>query len=184
MDPYSLLLAAVGLSMDACAVSIANGMTVHGLRIRHALGHSLCFGFFQAVMPVCGWLAGVRFSRLIAGVDHWIAFALLAGIGAKMIVEAVKQNDTAPRRDAVSLPQLLLLSISTSIDALAVGLGFAFLKVDILTAALVIGLVTFALSFLAAMSGKKLSNRTGEGMEIFGGAILMIVGAKILLTHV
>ncbi len=185
MDLVAVLLIAVGLSMDAFAVAIGRGAVLpRGGRARGALAMALAFGIFQALMPVAGWLLGSAFAGLIGGIDHWIAFLLLAGIGGRMIYEAVtgREDDDRP---ALSVRVLLLLAVATSIDALAVGLGLRLADpaTPILLAALLIGAVTFGLSLAGGLAGSRLGERFGRSMEAVGGVVLIGIGLRILVTH-
>lgn len=183
MDIATILLIAFGLAMDAFAVSISSGITVKNLKINHALRIAAFFGMFQAVMPVVGWLAGLTLAGVISGVDHWIAFGLLCFIGFKMIYEATQLEPNTRHSDPLSIHVLLLLSIATSIDALAVGLSFAFLGIAIATPIIIIGAVTFSLSFIGASAGNKLGHLFENKIEIVGGLILIGIGLKILIEH-
>jgi putative Mn2+ efflux pump MntP len=175
-----LLLIAVGLSMDAFAVSICKGLSLKKLEPHHAALVGLYFGGFQFLMPVIGWALGYRFEHVIESVDHWIAFGLLSIIGISMIREA-KQADEL--NDDLSFKTMLLLAVATSIDALAVGVTFAFLKVRILPAAGLIGITTFALSVLGVYIGHFFGLKYKAKAEIAGGVILILIGLKILLEH-
>src|SRR4030043_1501185 len=177
MDTLSLLLIAFGLAMDAFAVSISNGITLKHQRTTHALRIGIFFGSFQALMPLIGWSAGLTLRDLISGVDHWIAFGLLSLIGCKMIYESTKIRDDKEIR-SLNVFVLLLLSIATSIDALAVGLSFAFLKIAIVTPIIIIGVVTFVLSFFGVLVGNRLGHFFEKKMEMLGGLILIGIGAK------
>ena len=181
MHLSELLLIAVGLSMDAFAVSVCKGLSVRRLSVRHALLAGLYFGGFQFLMPVLGWLLGYRFEALIASVDHWIAFVLLGLIGANMIRESF--SDAEKLDDDFGVPTMLLLAIATSIDALAVGVTFAFLAVRILPAAGLIGVTTFGLSALGIAIGHAFGTRCKAGAERLGGIILILMGLEILLEH-
>ena len=183
MDPLTLLLIALGLSMDAFAVSISNGITIQRQRANHALKIGIFFGSFQALMPLIGWSAGLSFRELISGVDHWIAFGLLSFIGCKMIYESRKMGGQGKETKPLSFPTLLLLSVATSIDALAVGISFALLDISIVTPILVIGAVTFVLSFFGVMTGSKIGHFFEKKIEILGGLILIGIGIKILIEH-
>ena len=183
MDLTAILLIALGLAMDAFAVSVTNGITIKHQRIQNALKIGLFFGAFQALMPSIGWLAGLSLREWIGGVDHWIAFGLLTLIGGKMIYESVKTGSEEKASDPLGLFVLFMLSIATSIDALAVGLSFALLKISIVTPILVIGLVTFALSFLGVFIGNKVGHFFENKIEILGGLILIGIGVKILIGH-
>ncbi len=183
MDTLTLLLIAFGLSMDAFAVSISNGMTIRQQRTNHAIRIGLFFGFFQALMPLLGWSAGLSLRDLISGVDHWIAFGLLSLIGCKMIYESMKMDGQKKEVPTLSLPMLLMLSIATSIDALAVGISFALLNISIVTPIIVIGTVTFILSFLGVLIGNKAGHFFERNIEVIGGLILIGIGIKILIEH-
>jgi len=175
-----LLLIAVGLSMDAFAVSICKGLSLKKLRARDALLVGLYFGGFQFLMPVIGWALGYRFEHVIESVDHWIAFGLLTVIGVSMIREARQAEEF---NDDLSFRTMLLLAIATSIDALAVGVTFAFLQVRILPAAGLIGVTTFLLSALGVYIGHLFGLKYKAKAEIAGGVILIFIGVKILLEH-
>ena len=181
MDFAELLLIAVGLSMDAFAVSVCKGLSVKKLEPRHALLVGLYFGGFQALMPVLGWLLGYRFETLITGVDHWIAFVLLELIGGNMIRESFSEEEEL--NDDFGFKTMLLLAVATSIDALAVGITFAFLSVKILPAAGTIGITTFLLSAVGITIGRAFGARWKSRAELAGGVILILIGLKILLEH-
>ena len=176
-----LFLIAVGLSMDAFAVSVCKGLSVKELRPRHVLLVGLYFGGFQFLMPVIGWLLGVRFETLITSVDHWVAFGLLALIGGNMIKESFSEDEEL--NDDFGVKTMLMLAVATSIDALAVGITFAFLSVRILPAAGLIGVTTFLLSGLGIWIGRVFGARYKAGAERIGGVILILIGLKILLEH-
>ena len=175
-----LLLIAVGLSMDAFAVSICKGLSLKKLGARHAALVGFYFGCFQALMPLIGWLLGYRFEHIIEGVDHWIAFALLTIIGLSMIREANKAEEL---NDDLGFKTMVLLAVATSIDALAVGVTFAFLQVRILPAASLIGVTTFLISAVGVYIGHVFGLRYRAKAEIAGGVILIGIGLKILLEH-
>jgi len=183
MDMITIIFVALGLAMDAFAVSITSGVTIRHLRINHALRISLCFGSFQAAMPVIGWLAGLSLRDFISGIDHWIAFGLLSFIGLKMIYEAIKMEKGERGIDPLNPSVLFMLSIATSIDALAVGVSFAFLKISIATPIVVIGIVTFLLSFLGIFIGNRIGHFFEKKIEILGGLLLIGIGTKILVEH-
>ncbi|MBS3920919.1 MAG: manganese efflux pump [Deltaproteobacteria bacterium] len=183
MDTLTLLLIAFGLSMDAFAVSVSNGMTIKHQRANHAFRIGIFFGSFQALMPLIGWSAGLNLRDLISGVDHWIAFGLLSLIGCKMIYESTKMGGKRKETFPLSLWMLLMLSIATSIDALAVGISFALLNISIITPILVIGTVTFILSFLGVLIGNKAGHFFEKKIEVLGGLILIGIGVKILIEH-
>lgn len=183
MDLLSLIFTGIGLAMDASAVSIVKGMSLPNEKIKnYALKLGLAFGIFQGLMPLIGYLAGSTFSGYIQSVDHWVAFILLALIGLNMIKESREEKENEEVSD-LSLKVILLLAIATSIDALAVGVSFAFLKVNIVLACSIIAIVTFILSFICVMVGKRLGSLFQKYAEIFGGIILMMIGAKILIEH-
>lgn len=181
-----LFLIGVGLSMDAFAVSVCRGLAMNRVNKKQAVVIGLYFGGFQALMPVIGWVLGIRFQKYIVSVDHWIAFVLLAFLGGKMIFEAVREQEEEEVGEK-DLPldhkELLMLAIATSIDALAVGITFAFLDTPILTAAAVIGCTTFALSIAGVAAGNFFGTRYKKKAEIAGGVILILIGLKILLEH-
>lgn len=183
MSIITIILIGVGLAMDCFAVSIANGFAMTSLKIKNAMRIAFYFGLFQAVMPVLGWLAGTAFKQLISGVDHWIAFGLLFAIGIKMIIEALRLEKTERHAESLNTYTLLMLSIATSIDALAVGISLSFLQVSIIMPALLIGIVTFLLSLSGVVAGKKFGHLLESKIEIGGGLILMGIGIKILYTH-
>lgn len=187
MDALTISFIAVGLAMDAFAVSVASGMIIRQVQMRHALKFGLFFGVFQFMMPVIGWLLGSYFATYIAAVDHWVAFGLLAVIGGRMIWEAVTGGEeTDPdcnEEKLLSLSNMTILAVATSIDALAVGISFAVVGVHIWSASLVIGAVAFLLSAAGIFLGKRLGCLFGRRVEIFGGALLIGIGLKILLEH-
>jgi len=180
----TLIGVAVGLAMDAFAVSIGAGLTLKTVDARQTLRLAWHFGLFQALMPIIGWLAGLSVERWIAPVDHWIAFGLLAVIGGKMIHEALKDDDEETRRgDPTKGWSLVLLSVATSIDALAVGLSLALLDVSIWWPAVVIGLVAGAFTTVGMQLGKRFGALLGRRMESVGGIVLIAIGVKILVEH-
>jgi len=183
MDIFTIILIAFGLSMDALAVSVTSGITIKRLKVNNALRIALFFGGFQAFMPIIGWLAGLSLLDFISGVDHWVAFGLLAFIGCKMIYESVKMKSGREESNPLSLYVLLVLSVATSIDALAVGLSFAFLQISIATPVIVIGTVTFLLSLLGVFAGNRFGHFFENKIEIVGGFILIGIGIKILMEH-
>ena len=184
MDFLTLIGIAVGLSMDALAVSVANGFMIKQLRIRHAFRIAFFFGLFQALMPLIGWAAGITFSQYIKTFDHWIAFGLLILVGGRMIWESISSSkkDEAVK-NCLHFPTLLMLSIATSIDALAVGVSFAFLDITIWLPILVIGLITFVICFIGVNIGSKLGPVFGNKLGIIGGIVLIGIGMKILIEH-
>lgn len=184
MGLVELFLIAVSLSMDAFAVALCKGLSMKRLHIRSAVIIALFFGGFQAAMPLAGWLLGKQFARYITTVDHWIAFGLLALIGGKMIHEALMPEECpAGSGEVIRVRELVMLSVATSIDALAVGITFAFLQVRILPAVLFIGIITFGLSFAGVCAGHRFGSRIRQKAELGGGIILIGIGLKILLEH-
>lgn len=182
MRQYELLMIAVSLSMDAFAVSVCKGLAVGRPRLSHCVTCGCWFGGFQALMPLAGWLLGVRFQGMIATVDHWIAFFLLGLIGFNMARESRAGGAVETSRSFA--PQAMLpLAVATSVDALAVGITFAFLQADILTAAALIGSTTFVMSAVGVKAGAVFGGRFKDKAELAGGLVLMGMGVKILLEH-
>ena len=182
MSLWELFVIAVGLSMDAFAVSVCKGLSVSRVRPAHALTCGGYFGLFQGMMPLLGWLLGVRFQSIIVSIDHWIAFALLGLIGLNMIRES-REDEEECLDCSFGFRAMLPLAIATSIDALAVGVTFAFLQVDIIPAVCFIGIVTFTLSTLGTWVGGMFGARFKSKAEFVGGAILMLMGTRILMEH-
>ena len=180
MGFVELFLIAVGLSMDAFAVSICKGLSLGQLKMRHAALVGLYFGGFQFLMPVIGWLLGFRFEHVIESIDHWVAFVLLGIIGVSMIQESGKTEEL---NGDLGVRSMLVLAVATSIDALAVGITFAFLSVKILPAASLIGVTTFLLSALGVYIGHAFGLKYKAKAELTGGVILILIGLKILLEH-
>jgi putative Mn2+ efflux pump MntP len=178
----TILLIALGLAMDSFSVAIANGLATETFRITKALKISVFFGFFQAIMPIIGWYAGVHILDLISDYDHWIAFFLLTFIGSRMIYESIRKESTR-LVCSLSIKVLLMLSIATSIDALAVGLSLSLLEVSIIIPAIVTGVVTFSLSFFGVYLGGRFGRLLKNRVESLGGLILVAIGLKILLEH-
>ena len=182
MGFFELFLIGIGLSMDAFAVAICKGLGMERINKRDTLLLALFFGGFQALMPLTGYLLGSRFASYIERWDHWIAFALLVLIGVNMIREGVSSDDE-PALSLISLKHLLTLGVATSIDALAVGVSFAFLSVDIVLAVFIIDLITFVISFIGVKSGHFLGKKFKSKAEIFGGLVLLVMAVKILHEH-
>lgn len=178
----TLLILAVALAMDSVAVSIAIGSKYKELLVSKALFAAAVFGFFQGAMPVAGYFIGITFAEYVQAFDHWIAFVLLVGLGGKMLYEAY-QNEFDDEVTDLSNKTLVTLGIATSIDAMAIGVTFAFLQTDIFTAASVIALVTFILCVVAVYIGKKLGSLLESKAEMLGGVILIGLGCKILAEH-
>jgi len=177
----ALLLLAVGLSMDAFAVSICKGLSMKKATVKAGAVCGVWFGGFQALMPLIGYLLGVNFRELIERFDHWIAFVLLALIGISMIREACDKEEAMD--DDFSFRAMLPLALATSIDALAVGVTFAFLAVDIVPAVVFIGVITFVLSAIGVKVGNVFGMKYKSKAELFGGIVLILMGCKILLEH-
>ncbi|GAB6084645.1 manganese efflux pump MntP family protein [Desulfuromonas carbonis] len=187
MDIFSLFAIALALAMDAFAVALGAGLTLQRLGGRHLFRLGFHFGLFQALMPILGWLAGLTIQRWIESYDHWVAFGLLALVGGKMIHEAFAAAEVRDERDPTRGLTLVLLSVATSIDALAVGLSLAMLQVSIWLPALVIGLVAGGLTVAGMLLGRRIGARLGAlwgpRVEIAGGLILIAIGIKIVLQH-
>ena len=179
----TIVVIAIGLAMDAFAVSIVSGAAYKQLNIKHAFRLALFFGGFQAFMPIIGFLAGLTVKQHIANYDHWVAFGLLSAVGAKMIYESTKIKPADENSQLFNIPVLLALSVATSIDALAVGITLSLLRIPIVTAAVIIGLVTFALSYIGVFIGKNFGHFFENKIEALGGLILIAIGFKILLEH-
>jgi putative Mn2+ efflux pump MntP len=182
MDMLTIILIAIGLAMDAFAVSIARGITINNQRQKIAIVMATFFAVFQMFMPVIGWLAGVGLEDLIIGIDHWVAFGLLTFIGVRMIYESTKKPDP-DKENNLRLHTLLMLSVATSIDALMVGLSFAFVQTAIVVPIVAIGIVTFSLSYVGFVFGNVLGNIFGSKVKAVGGVILIAIGVKILVEH-
>ena len=182
MGVAELIILAVGLAMDAFAVSICKGLSVQKIKPRHLVITGLYFGGFQALMPVIGYYLGIHFKQLIENVDHWIAFGLLVLIGANMIRESFSGEEEPS--DASFAPRSMLpMAVATSIDALAIGVTFAFLEVHLWTAVSLIGGITFVLSAAGVWIGRLVGMKFKSGAERFGGIVLILIGLKILLEH-
>ena len=182
MGIFDLIVIAIGLSMDAFSVSICKGLSVQKIRPKHVMAVGLYFGGFQALMPLIGYALGKQFESMITSIDHWIAFVLLAIIGGNMIREAVSGDDEKAD-DSFSFKTMLPLAIATSIDALAIGVTFAFLQVNIILAVLLIGITTFIFSAVGLKIGNLFGTKYKSKAEIAGGVILILLGVKILIEH-
>lgn len=182
MGILELILIAIGLGMDAFAVSICKGISMPKMNWKKATIIGLYFGIFQAVMPVIGYTLGKAFENLVTSIDHWIAFGLLLIIGIKMLIDAFK-DDNVSVNDSVNWKVMIILAIATSIDALAVGITFAFLQVNLLLAVLIIGIITFILCVIGTKIGNNFGNKFENKAEILGGIVLILIGVKILLEH-
>lgn len=181
MTLFDLFLLAVGLSMDAFAVAVCKGLSLQSMKPKHMLIVGLYFGGFQALMPAVGYLLGKQFEQYITAIDHWIAFVLLGFIGVNMILES--RHPAEAHTPDFSVKTMLAMAVATSIDALAVGISFAFLQVDIVPAVSFIGIVTFVLSALGVKIGNVFGAKYKSKAELTGGIILVAMGLKILLEH-
>ena len=183
-DLLSILLIALGLSADCFAVALSGSITMKNLSLAQVGRVSSSFGFFQFLMPVVGWFAGQILVNAIASYDHWIAFALLAFVGGKMLWESLHHKENAHEHPDISRGfTLLFLSVATSIDALAVGFSFAFLKMNIMVSSITIGIVAFLVTATGFYVGRLAGKSLGKRAEIVGGLILIAIGFRILLTH-
>lgn len=180
-----LFLISVGLSMDAFAVAVCKGLNMRKVNKVHCLVIALFFGGFQALMPLIGWILGSQFEQYIVAVDHWIAFILLGIIGGKMIKEALGEDEEeiAKKDSKLDMKELFVLAVATSIDALAVGITFAFLQVNIVPAITIIGCTTFVLSTIGVFVGNIFGSKYKSKAELAGGIILILIGLKILFEH-
>lgn len=182
MGILEITLVAIGLAMDAFAVSICKGLSMKKMSWKKALIIGGYFGIFQGLMPVIGYFFGTSFENLVTKIDHWIAFVLLGMIGINMLKEAFS-DEKENRNDDVKFKTMLILALATSIDALAVGISFAFLKTNILIASLQIAVITFIISIIGVKIGNKFGDKYEKKAEILGGLILILMGTKILLEH-
>ncbi len=183
MTLVELFLIAVGLSMDAFAVAVCKGLSMPKLNKKHAVIIGLYFGGFQGLMPLIGYYLGSHFKDAIVSIDHWIAFILLAIIGGNMVKEALSTGDEEELDPSVDVKSMTLLAVATSIDALAVGVTFAFLQVQIMAAVSFIGSITFILSIIGVCVGHHFGMKYKSKAELAGGVILILMGAKILIEH-
>ncbi len=182
LEFITVLFIAVGLCFDSFAVSVSSGLMMKHITFYNATKIAFSLAFFQGLMPLIGWLAGKSISSYLLAYDHWIAFCLLFLLGIKMIIESQK-SDEEKTFNPLNFWVLLTMSIATSIDALVVGLSFAFLKTNIYLSLIIIGSVTFIAAMLGILFGKKAGHKLGRHMEILGGVILMLIGVKILVEH-
>lgn len=183
MDLVTPILIGIALAMDCLAVSLAIGTSTKSDLVKTAFIIALCFGGFQAGMTLIGWAAGIGLTIYLAGFDHWLAFILLSIIGAKMIHEGLEKEDDTESLSVLRFMPVLVLSLATSIDALAVGASFAFLQMDVLMPAAIIGIVAFIFSWAGVISGMQLKSFLGKRIEIAGGLILIVIGLNILFSH-
>ncbi len=182
MELFEIIFIGIGLAMDAFAVSVCKGLSMKKINWKNLIIIALYFGLFQAFMPVIGYFLGSTFSIIVQKIDHWIAFILLAAIGANMIKEST-DDEIEKRNDKVDFKTMIILAIATSIDALAVGVTFAFFEVNLILAITIIGVITFILSALGVLIGNKFGDKFQNKAELAGGIILIIIGLKILLEH-
>jgi putative Mn2+ efflux pump MntP len=183
MQLLTIIVIAVGLAMDSFAVAVASGSAYKQLEIKYAFRMAVFFGGFQAIMPLIGYLAGTSIKEYVADYDHWIAFTLLCAVGVKMIYESFKINPAEKSFDPSNILILLALSVATSIDALAVGITLSLVTNSITAALITIGIVTFALSYLGVLIGKRFGHFFEHKIEAVGGLILIALGLKILVRH-
>ncbi|MCX6258391.1 MAG: manganese efflux pump MntP family protein [Bacteroidia bacterium] len=183
MHYLTIIFIAIGLSFDSFAVSVSSGLIKKDILFRHAVRIAFSLAFFQALMPLIGWFAGSGIKESVKSVDHWIAFTLLGLLGIKMIYESLRKEKKPSTKDPLNSYYLLGISLATSIDALVVGFSFAFLDFPIIISVLIIGIITFIISMLGILAGKKTGSQFGRKMEILGGIILIATGLKILLEH-
>ena len=183
MSFIGIFLTAVSLAMDAFAVSVSNGISVKGFSRRDAVEQGVYFGAFQFFMPVLGYLLGSQIREYIEKVDHWVAFGLLAVIGINMIKEALTEEDDSEKSYKSKAVRLVLQAVATSIDAFAVGIGFALLNINLIFAASIIGVVAFAFSFWGGTAGKRLGDLFKKRAGVAGGCVLIVIGLNILRTH-
>ena len=182
MGLFEIILIGLGLGMDSFAVAICKGLAMKKMNWNKAIVIGIYFGVFQAIMPIIGYFLGVNFQNVIVEFDHWIAFVLLGSIGLNMLKDAYsKENDSFD--DCVEVKTMIVLAIATSIDALAVGITFAFLQVNIVVSVVVIGVIAFSLSVIGVVLGNLFGNKYEKRAEIFGGVILIFMGCKILIEH-
>ncbi|MDF2568179.1 MAG: putative rane protein [Oscillospiraceae bacterium] len=183
MSTVEIFLIALGLSMDASAVSMSNAMCLNKIRLKQALAIAFSFGLFQGIMPIIGYFAGTAFAEYVTQFDHWIAFILLGFIGGKMIFDGLKKDADEVCIRELTFKLLFAQAIATSIDALAIGVSFATMNVNIVVSASFIACVTFICSLLAVFIGKKFGDILNQKAEIFGGTILVLIGIKTLIEH-
>ena len=182
MKLFEVVIIALGLAMDAFAVSICKGLSMNKFKLKNVIIIALYFGIFQAIMPIIGYFLGSTFSVFVKKIDHWIAFILLLLIGGNMIKEST-DDEFDKRNDKVDLKTMIILAIATSIDALTIGITFAFFELNIFQTIIIIGVITFILSALGVIIGNKFGDKFHNKAEFIGGIILIIIGLKILLEH-
>ena len=182
MGIIELVILSIGLAMDAFAVAICKGLSMNKMSWKNAIIVGLYFGIFQALMPILGYILGMNFQSKITNIDHWISFVLLSGIGLNMIKEAISKGKEE-ENESLKFKDMIVLAIATSIDALAVGITFAFLKVNIIVSASMIGIITFIISIIGVKIGNVFGDKYKQKAELTGGIILILLGIKILLEH-
>ena len=182
MPTIELIILSISLAMDAFAVSICKGLNINKTKVKEPIIIGIYFGLFQAIMPLIGFILGKTFESYIISIDHWLSFIILVSIGISMIYEAII-NDNDSYNSKTNIKTMIPLAVATSIDALAVGITFAFLKVDIIVAILIIGIITFTLSFIGVKIGNIFGDKHQNIAKIIGGTILITIGIKILLEH-
>jgi len=183
MGIITIVLIAFGLSFDTFAVSVSSGLILRGINFFNAMKFAFVLAFFQGIMPMLGWLIGSGVKKYMMDYDHWIAFILLTVLGAKMIYESFQSEEERKPINPMRLSVMISMAIATSIDALIVGLSFAFFELNIYFTVILIGAVTFFVSMLGILFGKKAGARLGKRMEVVGGLILIAIGLKILIEH-
>lgn len=183
MGIVEIILVALSLSMDAFAVSVCKGLSMKKIAWEKAIIIGLYFGVFQMIMPIIGYSLGTTFEGLVTKIDHWIAFVLLLAIGGKMILESRSKADCEQYDDSVNFKTMIVLAIATSIDALAIGISFAFLQINILFTSIIIGVTTFILSLIGVKVGNRFGDKYEKKAELVGGLILIIIALKILIEH-
>ena len=182
MDFLGIVFIAIGLAMDAFAVAVCKGLSLKKITIKNSIIIGFYFGFFQCLMPIVGYFLGISFEGVVTKVDHWVAFFLLVVIGYNMLKE-IRENDSDYFDDRIDFKSMFPLAVATSIDALAIGITFAFLKVNIVISSLLIGVITFALSVIGVVIGNKFGNKYKKKAQLVGGIILIFMGVKILFEH-
>ena len=183
MEILTVFLLAIGLSFDTFAVSVSGGVMLPQIQFRQAIRIAIVLAIFQAVMPVIGWAIGSGFKQYIERIDHWVAFLILLVLGSKMIYESFSDDAEKPASNPLEIKNRITIAFATSIDALIIGFGLSIIHLGIIESATIIGIVTFIVSMLGLLFGKKIGTRFGKRMEILGGLILILIGAKILFEH-
>lgn len=183
MELFTIVLIAFGLTGDTLAVSVSTGLSLNQIRFTQALKIAIVLAVFQSAMPLMGWFLGLQVKELIIEFDHWVAFALLSGIGGKMIADSLRNEDEKSSFNPLKIAVLVGIAIATSIDALVVGVTFAFIETNVLLSVVIIGFLTFMVSMTGVLIGKKTGHLFGRKVEIIGGLILIGIGTKILIEH-